>query len=61
MTADQRDKIKSCVFIIRHYLKQAADCRDWYDNLADFYIVYDHYMTCVEYYEKELDKIYDNK
>lgn len=52
-----RDKIKAAIWMINHYKKLALECRDLYDNLTDFYIVYDHYMLAIAVHEDILDKL----
>jgi hypothetical protein len=52
---------RACLWMIRHYLDRAMECREEYSSLVDFYTVYDHYMIAVQYWEGKLEDIYNKE
>jgi len=51
------EKKRACLWMIHHYMDLAEKCRDIYPDLADFYLVYDHCMIAVEYWENRLEEL----
>jgi len=46
---------KACLWMIHHYMDLAEQSWDLYDNLEDYYLVYDHYMVAVDFWEAKLE------
>lgn len=48
---------KGCRWMIRHYMDLANSCFNIYPDITDAYLVYDHYMVNVLYYERKYDEL----
>ena len=46
--------IYDLIYMYRHYKKLAKEALSLYTDLADGYLVHDHYMLYVQYYQKAI-------
>lgn len=47
----------ACQWMIDHYQECANRCWDTFDNLTDFYLIYDYYLSKVEEYTQLLNDL----
>ena len=59
MKATLSEQKRACLWMIKHYYKLSLEVWDLYPDIADAYLVYDHYIMAVNIWEKKLGELCD--
>lgn len=53
------EEIKAIIWMMRHYQVLADSAWETYPDLSAAYLMYDHYLLYVKYYQDRLDAIFE--